>query len=158
MTGENRKPLFVLVACAVVAVLLLALGVGLGLRTGGDDSSWQARLDGVVSPAVLRPADLSATDESCVTDSDHVTVVGECTFTVSPSGGPLSITGVTRQAQLSVSGAPVVVAVTLDDRRIAQTLKPGDRPVRLTFGRNGGTLQLTCVVGPCVVAFAEGDS
>ena len=40
-------------------------------------------------------------------------------------------------------------------------LMPGAKlvfgPVRLTFGRNGGTLQLTCVVGPCFVAFAEGD-
>lgn len=158
MIAEHRKPLLVLAASGVVAVLVLVLGIGLGRRDSGGVGGWQQRLSGAASPTVLRPADLSRSAGSCALEDDHITVSGECTFTVQKNGGAFSLTGATREAKVSVSGFPVLVSVIVDDRRIAQDLSPGDGPVRLTFGRDGGVLQFACGLGPCVVAFAEGDS
>jgi hypothetical protein len=155
MISENRKPLLILALCAVVAVLLLVLGVGLGQRDGGGIGSWQRRFGDAVSPAVLRPTDLSITSGSCSAADDRITVTGGCTIEVPAVGSTFSIKEVTRQAKLSVAGFPVVVEVVLGERRIAQTVRPGDDPVSLTFGRDGGTLSLQCGgFGPCIVVFA----
>jgi hypothetical protein len=154
MIAENRKPLLIAALCGVVAVLLVVLGVGLGQRDGGGIGAWQRRFLGAVAPEVLYPTDLSMTSGSCAAQDDRIDVTGVCTIEVPASGGTFSAKGVTRQAKLSVSGSPVVVAVVVGGRRIAQTLRPGDDPVSLTFGRDGGTLLLQCVFGTCVVAFA----
>jgi hypothetical protein len=153
MISENRKPLLILALCAVVAILLLVLGVGLGQRGGGGTDSWQRRFEDTVAPEVLRPADLSVTSGSCSVEDDRIAVTGECTIKVLASGGRFSLKDVTRQAKLSVAGFPVVVTVVLGERRIAQTVDPGDDPVSLTFGRDGGTLVLQCGFGTCVVVF-----
>lgn len=151
MISENRKPLLILAVCGVVAVLLLVLGVGLGQRDGGGIDSWQRRFEDAVAPQVLRPADLSITSGSCSAEDDRITLTGVCTIEVPATA--FSVKDVTRQAKLSVSGLPVVVAVVLGERRISQTVEPGDDPVSLTFGRDGGSLVLQCGFGPCVVVF-----
>lgn len=151
LISENRKPLLILAVCGVVAVLLLVLGVGMGQREGGGIGAWQRRFEDAVAPKALRPADLTITSGSCAAQDDRITVAGVCTIEVPAGGG--TVKGVTRQAKLSVSGFPVVVAVVLGERRIAQTVEPGDEPVSLTFGRDGGSLVLQCGFGTCVVVF-----
>lgn len=150
---ENRKPLVVLAAAAVLAVLVLVLGVGQGLGANGGDGGWQRRLGGGPAPAPLRPTGLSVTSGACSLGAVQIAVTGACVLGVPASGGALSVTGVTRQGLLTVSGSPVGVTVVVAGRRIGQTVAPGDDPLKLTFGTDGGTLALQC--GTCLVTLDE---
>lgn len=158
VSAENRKPLIILGLCCLVAVLVLVLGVGLGRRGNKGGSTWQSRLSSLVAPAALRPGDLTLTSGACAVTGAKITVTGDCTLAIPPHGGAFSVKGVTRQSRLAVGGFPVEIAVDVGGRRIAQTVKPGDDPVRLTFGRDGGTLHLRCLFGTCAVVFAGGNS
>ena len=146
---ENRKPLVMLAVAAVLAVLLLVLGVGQGRTGNGGDGGWQRRLGRGPAAAPLRPTSLTVTSGACSLGAVQIGVNGACVLDVPASGGALSVTGVTRQGLLTVTGSPVGVTVMVEGRRIGQTIAPGDDPLKLTFGTDGGTLALQCTT--CLV-------
>jgi hypothetical protein len=151
--GESRRPLVVLAVVGALAVLVFVLGVGAG--AGGDDGGsggWPDRLRDLVDGEDLTTADLVLTGGSCSVDGQVITFAGSCTFEVPASGGRLSLGAPTRRATLAVGGAPVGVAIVIEDQEIAVEMDAGEQQ-DLTFGRSGGRLALGCLgLSGCAVA------
>lgn len=148
-TTTSRRPLLVLALVTVVVVALLVVGA---LHRPGGAGGWVDRLRPGPAPAALRVGDLQPRSGSCGAGSggaDRLQVTGSCVADVPSAGGPLTLGGVTRQALLQVSGSPVHLVVTTSGRSVARDVAPGDQPLRLTYGTDGGGLALACV--SCVV-------
>lgn len=161
MNRGNRTPIIVVIACAVVAGLVLFLGIGFG--GGNDDAAadWQSGFSGVASGGKLTTADLATAGGSCSASGTsasggQLAVAGNCTFTVREFGGLFDFGPPTKRARLLPQHA-VVVVLELEGTRSEQTAGPGDT-VNLTFGTGGGTLGVRCgALGTCLLNLAEAD-
>ncbi|OFI36822.1 hypothetical protein BIU82_12195 [Arthrobacter sp. SW1] len=154
MNSGNRTPIIVVIACAVVAGLVLFLGIGFG--GGNDDAAadWQSGFSGIAAGGALTTADLAAAGGSCSASGSQLTVAGSCTFTVREFGGLFGPP--TKRARLLPQHA-VVVVLEVEGTRSERTAGAGDT-VNLTFGTGGGTLGVRCgALGTCLLNLAEAD-
>lgn len=154
MNEENRRPLIILLACAVVAVLVLVLGASCSGRNDGAAASWQSGFSGVSSGGKLTTADLAPAGGSCSASGGQLTVAGSCTFVVEKFGGLFDFGPPTKRARL-VPQQAVVVALEVEGTRTEQAGEAG-RAVDLTFGTSGGSLGILCgLPGTCVLQLLE---
>ena len=154
MNSGNRKPIIVVVACAVVAALVLVFGVSCG---GGNDAAapgWQSGFAGAAKGGKLTTADLAPAGGSCSASGGQLAVAGSCTFTVREFGGLFSFGPPTKRARL-LPQQSVEVTLSVEGTRTEQSADPGDT-VELTFGTSGGSLGIRCLVpGGCVLQLVE---
>ncbi|MCT9870856.1 hypothetical protein [Paenarthrobacter aurescens] len=151
MNKENRTPILVVIACGVIAVLVLVFGVSCG--GGNDDAAadWQGSFSGTSVAAKLTAADLSLQSGSCSASDTQLVVTGACVLNVKEFGGGLFDFGPpTKRARLAPQ-QPVTVALFVQGTRAEQAADPGET-VDITFGTAGGQLGIACrVIGACVL-------
>ncbi|MFJ4027887.1 hypothetical protein ACIPWF_11135 [Paenarthrobacter sp. NPDC089989] len=154
MNKENRTPILVVLACGVIAILVLVFGVSCGgnNNAAGD---WQAGFSGAAAGGRLTGTDLLVTGGSCSVSDTQLTVTGSCVLDVKEFGGGLFYFGPpTKRARL-VPQQPVTVALFIQGTRAEQDSGPG-KSVDLTFGTSGGQLGVTCrAIGTCVLLLQE---
>ncbi|MFJ5958024.1 hypothetical protein ACIQC5_18965 [Paenarthrobacter sp. NPDC092416] len=155
MNKENRTPIIVVIACGVIAVLILVFGVSCG--GGNDDAAadWQGGFSDAAKGGKLTAADLSVQGGSCSASNTQLVVAGACVFEVKEFGGGLFDFGPpTKRARLAPLQA-VTVALLVEGTRTEQESGPG-KSVDLTFGTSGGQLVITCrAIGNCVLQLQE---
>lgn len=152
---ENRTPILVVVACGVIAILVLVFGVSCGGGNNGAAPDWQGGFSGAGKGGRLTAADLSVAGGSCSASDTQLTVTGACVLDVKEFGGGLFYFGPpTKRARLAPQ-QPVTVSLFIQGTRAEQDSGPG-KTVDLTFGTSGGQLGITCrAVGACVLALQE---
>ncbi|WP_311214827.1 MULTISPECIES: hypothetical protein [unclassified Arthrobacter] len=155
MNKENRTPILVVIACGVIAILVLVFGVSCG--GGNDDAAadWQGGFSGPAVGAKLTAADLSVQSGSCSASDTQLVVTGACVFEVEEFGGGLFSFGPpTKRARLAPQQA-VTVFLFVQDTRAEQDSGPG-KTVDVTFGTSGGQLGIACrALGVCVLLIQE---
>ena len=155
MNDENRKPIMVVILCAVIAILVLVFGVSCG--GGNDDAAadWQSGFPGTALAAKLTAADLSVESGSCSASDTQVVVTGGCVFEVKEFGGGLFSFGPPTKRVRLVPQQAVKVTLFLQGTRAEQAADPGEG-VDVTFGTSGGELGITCLaLEPCVLQLQE---
>jgi hypothetical protein len=151
---ENRKPLIILIACAVVAALVLVLGASCSGSNNGAAPRWQSNFSGIAAGGTLTTAELAPAGGSCSASGGQLTVAGSCTFTVRGFGGPFDFGPPTKRARM-VPQQAVVVTLEVEGTRTEQAAEAG-RSVDLTFGTSGGSLGILCgLPGTCVLQLLE---
>ena len=155
MNKENRTPILVVIACGVVAVLVLVFGVSCGGGNNNAAPDWQAGISGAGGGARLTAADFTVTDGSCTVSDAQLVVNGGCVLAVKDFGGGLFYFGPpTKRARLAPQ-QPVTVTLFLQGTRAQQDSDPG-KTVDLTFGTSGGELGITCrLIGACALQLLE---
>jgi hypothetical protein len=152
---EHRTPVTVVIACGVIAILVLVFGVSCG--GGNDDAAadWQGGFSGSAVGAKLTAADLAVQSGSCTVSDTQLVVTGACVFEVKEFGGGLFSFGPpTKRAKL-VPQQAVKVTLFLQGARAAQAADPGES-VDVTFGTSGGELGITCVgLAACALLLQE---
>ncbi|MCD4849621.1 hypothetical protein LN996_02220 [Arthrobacter sp. AK01] len=155
MNKENRTPIMVVIACGVVAVLVLVFGVSCG--GGNDDAAadWQGGFSGTAVAAKLTAADLSVQSGSCSASDTQLVVTGACVFEVKEFGGGwFSFGPPTKRARLAPQQL-VRVSLFIQGTRAEQDSGPG-KTVDVTFGTSGGQLGIACLaIGACVLQLQE---
>lgn len=156
MSGNgSRKPLLIVGACAVAAVLVLVFGVSCGGGNGAGAKGWQDALARSAEGAPLTAADLEASGGTCTAAGMQLLVTGSCMFVVKEFGGGLVPGSPTKRATL-VPQQKVTIELFVQGTRIEQDVDPG-KDVPLTFGTAGGRLGVTCLsVGGCILQLLEG--
>jgi hypothetical protein len=155
-SSPNRKPVVVLLALGVLALVVLAIGIGAGTRDTGGDGGWRDRLASMVSPGRLRVEDLSLRSGSCSVSGSVITFTGGCSYDVAGSGGSLALSDVTKRGRLVVGDHPVRLTLRIEGKDITSDLKPADETT-LTFGKDGGALAVVCLSTPlkCTITVTE---
>jgi hypothetical protein len=154
VNGRNRKPIIVVILCAVVAVLVLVLGVSCSGSNNAGAPGWQSALAGVAAGGKLTTADLAPAGGACSASGGQLAVAGSCMFEVRKFGGLFDFGPPTKRARLLPQQA-VVVTLSVEGTRTEQSADPGDT-VELTFGTSGGSLGIRCLVpGNCVLQLVE---
>lgn len=155
MNKENRTPLLVVIACGVIAILVLVFGVSCGGGNNNAAQDWQAGISGAAGGARLTAADFTVTDGSCTVSDAQLVVTGGCVLTVKEFGGGVFYFGPpTKRAKLAPQ-QPVTVVLFLQGTRAEQESGPG-KTVDLTFGTSGGELGITCrTIGACALQLVE---
>ncbi|BCW50107.1 hypothetical protein [Arthrobacter sp. StoSoilB13] len=87
MNKENRTPILVVVACGVIALLVLVFGVSCGGGNNDAARDWQGGFSDAAAGAQLTSADLSAQGGSCSASDTQLVVTGACVFDVKEFGG-----------------------------------------------------------------------
>lgn len=147
--SPERRLIVIAAVCALLIIVVFALGVGFGGREDGGGASWQARLTDRTSAAPLQPRDFVRVGGTCGLEESSITVTGSCELDLAETGSRFDLGPPTRQAQLVPSG-PIRLEVVVEGTTISRTASD---EVELTYGRNGGSLILTCGFSPCKVAF-----
>ncbi|SEJ35623.1 hypothetical protein SAMN04487917_105150 [Arthrobacter sp. yr096] len=155
MNKENRTPILVVIACGVIALLVLVSGVSCGGGNNDAAADWQGGFADAGKGARLTAADLSISDGSCSASDTQLVVTGACVVDVKEFGGGLFSFGPpTKRARLAPQ-QPVTVSLFIQGTRAEQDSGPG-KTVDVTFGTSGGQLGITCrVIGPCVLQLQE---
>ncbi|MGM7776939.1 hypothetical protein ACSVHC_13135 [Arthrobacter sp. KNU-44] len=157
MNDENRKPLIVVIVCAMTAVLVLVFGVSCGGGNNNAAASWQSGFSQAAKGATLTASDLVGAGGQCSAAGTQLLVVGSCIFEVKKFGGLFDLGSPTKRARLAPQQA-VTVTLLVEGTRTEQDVSSGDT-VSLTFGTSGGQLGIACrVVGTCALKLlaAEG--
>jgi hypothetical protein len=155
MNKENRTPILLVIACGVIALLVLVFGVSCGNGNNDAARDWQGGFSGAAAGAKLTAADLSARGGSCSASDIQLVVTGACVFDVKEFGGGLFYFGPpTKRARLAPQQA-VTVSLLVQGTRAEQNSGPG-KTVDLTFGTSGGQLGIVCPgLGTCVLLIQE---
>ena len=150
----NRKPLITVVACGIIAALVLVFGVSCGGGNNNAAASWQSAFSQVAKGGNLTASDLVVPGGQCSASGAQLLVAGSCVFDVKKFGGLFNLGNPTKRARLAPQQA-VTVTVVVEGSRIEQDVAGGDT-VSLTFGTSGGQLGIACrVVGPCSLALLD---
>jgi hypothetical protein len=154
MNKENRTPILVVIACGVVAVLVLVFSVS----CGGNDAAapdWQSGLSGAAGGERLTAADFTVSDGSCTISDTQLVVTGGCVLAVKEfGGGPFYFGPPTKRVRL-VPQQNVTVIMFVQGTRAEQDAGAG-KTVDVTVGTSGGQLGITCrALGACVLQLQE---
>jgi hypothetical protein len=155
VSTENRKPIIIAAAFAVIAVVIFALGAGFGGQGIDGASGWKDRLDDLQLSSALTTAELSRTAGDCTIGENRITVPGSCELTVAEFGGPFSLQA-TKRTEL-VPTVPVTLVLAMEGNAIAHALKAGCQ-TSVVVGRSGGTLTFSCnpLLSPCLIELGQG--
>lgn len=155
MNKENRTPIIVVVACGVIAILVLVFGVSCGGGNNDAATDWQGGFSDAAKGGRLTASDLSVQGGSCSASDTQLVVSGACVFSVKEFGGGLFYFGPpTKRARLAPQQA-VTISLLVQGTRAEQDSGPG-KTVDLTFGTSGGQLGVACrVIGPCLLQLQD---
>ena len=143
MSGSgNRRPIIIVIVCAVLALLILILGASCGGTNDSAAKEWQESFAKAAKGAPLTAGDLDGASGQCVAEGTQLVVAGSCTFQVREFGGSLGLGPPTKRAIL-VPQTAVRIELFVEGTRIEQDAGAGDQ-VQLTFGNSGGRLGITC--------------
>lgn len=155
MSGSGeRRPIVIVIACAVLAALILVFGVSCGGANDAAAKDWQKSFTSLAKGAPLRGEDLAGSNEQCQAAGTQLLVTGSCIFQVREFGGALGLGPPTKRAVM-VPQKAVAIELFVEGTRIEQDADAGDQ-VELTFGKSGGRLAITCPsVGGCALQLQE---